>query len=102
MKRKRATTQARKYCDVCHYPLPPDGDCFKYHSAMLRRWLLHIRTDDELPAIEGVVPRTMTLEEIGKVIGVTRERARQIEHDAMCKLYTRLYTLLFDQMGPAF
>jgi DNA-directed RNA polymerase sigma subunit (sigma70/sigma32) len=29
----------------------------------------------------------MTLKEIGKVVGVTRERVRQIEQEALRKLY---------------
>ena len=35
---------------------------------------------------EGGTP--MTLKEIGKVVGLTRERVRQIERDALKKLYT--------------
>ena len=34
---------------------------------------------------EGAEP--MTLKEIGKIVGLTRERVRQIERDALRKLY---------------
>ena len=32
----------------------------------------------------------MTLKAIGQVVGVTRERVRQIEQDALRKLYERM------------
>ncbi|MEO2093455.1 MAG: sigma factor-like helix-turn-helix DNA-binding protein, partial [bacterium] len=33
-------------------------------------------------------PDPMTLKEIGKIVGLTRERVRQIEQDSLRKLYS--------------
>ena len=72
----------------------PEDDVFKKELVQLTR-----RALDELPDRErlillkrfGVMGNDeMTLEEIGKILGLSRERVRQLEKEAKIKLRERL------------
>ena len=56
----------------------------KRRAEQAERDALTVLPDDLLP---GVGDEPMTLREIGKVVGLTRERVRQIERETLGKLY---------------
>ena len=78
--RKPKANHERKYprCTRCDKQreastLPADGVCRKCRG-------------EESARAARIVPGGMTLEEIGAKLGITRERARQIEESALTKL----------------
>jgi RNA polymerase primary sigma factor len=42
------------------------------------------------PPVDGFMPQPKTLEEVGHIIGVTKERVRQIQNNALKKIRTTL------------
>lgn len=53
---------------------------------------MYLPSDDEVRALVQANPSGMTLEQIGMILGVTRERVAQIEERGLEKVCLKLYS----------
>ena len=68
---------------------PPDVSLARHEDRSTLAGLMEGLSDRELDLLHARYVEELTLEETGKLFGVTRERARQIEAKLLCRLQTR-------------
>lgn len=62
----------------------------RWHLDRERRWMDRVADFSESCALDVADRGGVTLEELGALLGLTRERVRQIEEEAMGKLTARI------------
>ena len=80
---------------VCDRDLPDTTTSKKLDSRQRVRWIaeaMHGLSEREITIIRArrLAEKSVTLENLGKTLGISKERVRQIEHEALIKLRTAL------------
>ena len=83
-------------------PTPEDNTILDHDSLVRRNWLEEAldnlgEREAKIIRMRRLTDEGVTLEELGKHFGVSKERVRQLEHRAMNKLKT----FMMDRIGQA-